>query len=320
MFQLDAGYLDEIAQYIMQNRGSGRLALESTSPAHPAPIFSSSRTPAETCGIVFPDRTPCRYRQLNAAGVRRKLEEFSAQLGQSFSSLSAADFATLDALLTVFAPPSLHSSRSPAPPRPRSRSATPGRRCCAGCSPGRSPPVSPFSTFGKTRCCAPAACGSSPKRPASTCSRCVAASGSPFPRLLECRLPEASPALLAVFLRLLANLCAVSRSDRLAAQLPELLAFCKAVQLLENRMVAQALSSFLLNASQCCLDWQRGKPASEESTGVSSAIVTVGCDLVDRCGDEVALERAIGAICNMLILNPFVGVGRGFYEELPRCG
>ena len=139
-------------------------------------------------------------------------------------------------------------------------------------------------------------------------------------RVFRAYLPEASPALLAVFLRLLANLCAVSRSDRLAAQLPELLAFCKAVQLLENRMVAQALSSFLLNASQCCLDWQRGKPASEESTGVSSAIVTVGCDLVDRCGDEVALERAIGAICNMLILNPFVGVGRGFYEELPRCG
>ena len=118
-----------------------------------------------------------------------------------------------------------------------------------------------------------------------------------------------SPALLAVLFRLLANLFAVSRSDILADELHDLLAFCKVVSLYENRMVMQAMSSLLLNAAQFCEDEKekRAGTASPEIAGMSSAIVTVGCDLINHCKDEVVLERAIGAICNMLILIPFVG-------------
>ena len=109
--------------------------------------------------------------------------------------------------------------------------------------------------------------------------------------------------------RLLSNLFAVSRSDILADALHDLLAFCKVVPLYENRMVMQAMSSFLLNAAQFCegAKEKRAGTASPETAEISSAIVTVGCDLINRCKDEVALERAIGAICNMLILMPFVG-------------
>ena len=134
--------------------------------------------------------------------------------------------------------------------------------------------------------------------------RQIQSSSLSFPYLR--RLSAASPALLAVLFRFLSNLFAVSRSPQLAAQLPELLSFCKVVTLFENRMVMQAMSSFLLNASQFCEDLQGREAAGKEIAAVSSAIVTVGCDVVSRCSDEVALERIIGAICNMLILVPFV--------------
>ena len=71
----------------------------------------------------------------------------------------------------------------------------------------------------------------------------------------------------------------------------------------------------MLNAAQFCEDAKekRAGTASPETAGISSAIVTVGCDLINRCKDEIALERAIGAICNMLILMPFVGRKAKFY-------
>ena len=179
--------------------------------------------------------------------------------------------------------------------------------CSSGSIPGHYPTFSPFSTSIKTFSCSLKGSVFSPPTP---CSICWLSSdrSSPLLSLLPYlrRLSAASPALLAVLFRFLSNLFAVSRSPQLAAQLPELLSFCKVVTLFENRMVMQAMSSFLLNASQFCEDLQGREAAGKEIAAVSSAIVTVGCDVVSRCSDEVALERIIGAICNMLILVPFV--------------
>ena len=113
-------------------------------------------------------------------------------------------------------------------------------------------------------------------------------------------------ALLVVLFRLFANLLCVMESRFLVDLLPDIMMLCKVVSMLQDRMISQAITSFLLNTS-IFLDRLTDKDLRDASLRTLDNVVAVGCDILNQCSDEVSLDRAITAICNVLIASPYVG-------------
>ena len=124
-------------------------------------------------------------------------------------------------------------------------------------------------------------------------------------RLLS-RVTEVPPALLVVLFRLFANILCAMESRFLVDLLPDIMMLCKVVSMFQDRMIYQAMTSFLLNTS-IFLENLTDKDLKDASLRILDNVVAVGCDILNQCSDEVSLDRTITAICNVLIASPYVG-------------
>ena len=86
--------------------------------------------------------------------------------------------------------------------------------------------------------------------------------------------------------------------------LPDIMMLCKVVSMFQDRMIYQAMTSFLLNTS-IFLDSLTDKDLKDASLRTLDNVVAVGCDILNQCSDEVSLDRTITAICNVLIASPY---------------
>ena len=100
-------YLDEIAQYIIKNRGSSKMTIDSA-PAESREYHSDGGRRERLTSVVFPERHCVQYSKLNAAGVMKKLREFNAVVAEEVQRTSGAayvmsedDFRVLQSLLEV---------------------------------------------------------------------------------------------------------------------------------------------------------------------------------------------------------------------------
>ena len=95
---MEQDYLDEIAQYIMKNRGSGKKTIESSHPSKPS--FTSSSTVLTFCSVVYPETRLIQHFKLPTNGILKKLREFNSSInGSDYYTLTQDDFILLENLI-----------------------------------------------------------------------------------------------------------------------------------------------------------------------------------------------------------------------------
>lgn len=114
---------------------------------------------------------------------------------------------------------------------------------------------------------------------------------------------ETPISLLIVLYRLLTNLLCDQNCRFIVNQLPQIFALTKVVTILQEKPLQQSVSSFLQNASVICTKLKKENIATTEIRTVFDNITAVSCDLLRNPGDDTTELRAVTALGNCIYEN-----------------
>ncbi|OAO14031.1 hypothetical protein AV274_4288 [Blastocystis sp. ATCC 50177/Nand II] len=277
--QLSQDYLDEIAQYIIKNRGSSK------------PTIDSAPAESEYHSEVFPERHCVQYSKLNTAGVLKKLREFNAVVAEEVQKtastayvLSEDDFRVLRSLM---------------------ESLTNQEEAVAPVNLVYVSLLQQLLTWPKS-CLFPVldVMKNVVLRPGGMAVMGDTEFFAWRAFLLSLSVEEPLTLMYTVFFRLLANaLCNVNDVTAVGI-IPSVLSLSKVVIILENKQMYQALAAFLLNATVFVDSLMQRGAATPAILKVFDSVVAVSCDMLLRSADEMVWERCLSALCNAIIFSP----------------